>query len=102
VDWPNEAYQISRYTDSMKEAFQDPSTEMFKVVDNVSGDILGTLILTRKSKLVDADNLAAPNAQLPNTPPEINPQFMALMRQTLKGVQETMSGIEHYGEFYFI
>jgi hypothetical protein len=102
VDWPNEAYQISRYTDSMKDTFQNPSTEMFKVVDDVSGDILGSLLLTRKSKVVDADELPTPNAQLLSTPPEINPQFMALMRQTLKGVQEKMSEIDHYGEFYFI
>jgi hypothetical protein len=101
VDWPNEAYQISRYTDSMKETFQDPNTEMFKVVDDVSGDILASLLLARKSTL-QVDTSAAANAQPPNTPPEINPQFMALMRQTLKGVLEKMSGIDHYGEFYFI
>jgi hypothetical protein len=86
----------------MKETFQDPNAEMFKAVDDVSGDMIGSLLLTRKAKTIDADTLAAAKAQLPSPPPEINPQFMALMRQTLKGVQEKMSGIDHFGGFYFI
>jgi hypothetical protein len=101
VDWPNEAYQISRYTDSMEETFQNPSTEMFKVVDDVSGDILASVLLTRKSA-IDTDTTTPANTEPPSNPPQIDSQFMALMRQTLKGVQKKMSGVDHYGEFCFI
>ena len=68
----------------MEETFKDTNSEMFKVVDDISRDILATLILTRKSSK-EEDTAAPADKQSPSIPPEISSQFLAVMRHSLSG-----------------
>ncbi len=99
LDWPNESAQISLYLSGMKQSFKDPRTEMYKVI-NVSGDMIASLILTRKMP-PDIDPPASVTAEAPSVPAGVNAEFHSLLRRTLAGVQKDMAGIDHFGEFTF-
>jgi hypothetical protein len=98
LDWPNEVSQLSFYKTGMEESFKDPLNEMVKAVDKKSGEILATLILTRKS--MKKENTAS--SGVPGPPKGIeglNTKFHAVLREALVKLQKDMVQVDHLGDW---
>ncbi|KAF4943781.1 hypothetical protein FSARC_14832 [Fusarium sarcochroum] len=48
-DWPNEENQRKNYSSSIETSLSDPTMECLKAVDNVSGNIVGFVVLENSS-----------------------------------------------------
>jgi hypothetical protein len=97
-NWPNENAQLSLYRSGFEQTLADPETEMLKVVDQETGEMIASLILNRKLPSADSP-LHAADSRKPEVPDGVNRNFLALLRQTLNTVQESMAEVDHYGLF---
>ncbi|KAK7413913.1 hypothetical protein QQX98_007180 [Neonectria punicea] len=61
-DWPAEAVQKRNYAKSIETSFNDSSDECLKAVDDVSGEILGFVVLTKKHP-IDTEDLSSEKAR---------------------------------------
>lgn len=98
LDWPNESAQIALYEASMRQTFNDPSNEMYKITDD-SGAMIASLILNRKSYSTGASTVT-PTSQPPIDMSALNPTVRPAMRNALIGVQQSMEGIDHMGNYH--
>lgn len=100
LDWPNEPAQTAPYLDPMKQNFKEPATEMFKVVDNVSGDIIASLVLIRKKPdNSEGSDPTSQQTQVSSPPPGMDPEFRSILRSVLAASQKDMEGIDHLGDW---
>jgi hypothetical protein len=97
-DWPNESAQIAVYTNSVESAFKDPSIDFLKVVDDISGEILGHLVLTRKrsdnTELSKREGEGEGNQQIPDG---FEPEVYAAVVSAGTEVHKAVEGIDHFG-----
>ncbi|KAF4632391.1 hypothetical protein G7Y89_g5744 [Cudoniella acicularis] len=92
LDWPNEAAQTALFLSGLEKSSQDSDQQMWKVVDEESGAMIASLILTRKRPI---DNSSERGKQKPAVPEGVNGEFLAVMRQALEVVQKDMEGIDY-------
>lgn len=96
LNWPNESAQITLYEASMRQMFQDQSSEMYKIT-NDAGEMIANMILTRKTHSKE-EPTTAPANQTPIDLTALNPAVRPVMRNALIGVQQSMEGIDHIGK----
>lgn len=98
LDWPNEPAQMALYETSMRQTFQDPHNEMYKI-NNDSGVMIASLILNRKICSKAADIITPTSQQQPINITTMNPVVRPIMRSALLSVQQSMEGIDHIGTY---
>jgi hypothetical protein len=100
LDWPNETAQISLYLSAAEQNFTSPHVEMYKAIDNISGQMIAHLILTRKLPR-EADATLEASSEAHCIPVGLNVEFQTNLRRTLAGLQKDMAEIDHLGKFIF-
>lgn len=97
LDWPNEAAQIELYNTSMRDMFQDNMQEMYKV-NNDSGEMIASLILTRKTPKIQE---ATPKNQQRQKMPirGVNLAVHPKLGHAMMSVLQPMQQIDHLGIF---
>ncbi|KAK9415029.1 putative N-acetyltransferase domain-containing protein [Seiridium unicorne] len=79
LDWPNESAQLALYNASIRQMFEDPANEMYKIT---------------------ADSGSAPSVnQKPIDTSAMNPAVRPTMRSALMSVQKPMEGVDHLGNY---
>jgi GNAT superfamily N-acetyltransferase len=97
LDWPNEMAQMALYDASMRQMFEDPSNEMYKITAD-SGEMIASLILSRKTPSTDEAMVAPAREQKPIDTSAMSPDVRPVMRSAISAVQATMKGIDHLGK----
>lgn len=106
-DWPNEAVQKPLYAGSVGSAFSDPAAECLKVVDDMSGDIVGYLVLSRERPIIEAGSGDAATSITSNPEVHIAPEglrqeiFTPVMKAS-EEISEQMQGIDHFKLTYIV
>jgi GNAT superfamily N-acetyltransferase len=93
-DWPNDAAQRPQYTNAIESSFKNDSSDMFKVVDDETGTIVGHLVVTliKPQKVEEGDGKA-------NMPGGVNPDVFKTVMEFAKEV-DTFRDVEHFGKFF--
>jgi hypothetical protein len=92
-DWPNEAAQLAQSTQAVEGGFRDPNSETFKVVNNSSGDIVGHLVLSRKTPEPEAATKSNPHQG--TVPDGMDPEFFAVIVKAASTIVEPMKDRDH-------
>ncbi|KAL1631531.1 hypothetical protein SLS54_000292 [Diplodia seriata] len=92
-DWPNEAAQSAQCTRTIETAFRNPSSEMFKVVDDATREIVAHLVVSYKlpADEDDKEQQKVPEGMVPDI-------FHRVIKATAQ-LREAVEGIEHLGRF---
>ncbi|KPM45626.1 hypothetical protein AK830_g951 [Neonectria ditissima] len=96
-DWPAEAAQKRNSTAAVESSFNDPSVECLKAVDDVSGEIVGFLALTKKPP-IDEEKPASGEAGEDEQHPaeELNPTLYQAVSEATTEIFKAARGTEHY------
>ncbi|KAB8356537.1 hypothetical protein FH972_024121 [Carpinus fangiana] len=96
IDWPNEPVQQALYTSAVESALKDPQVDTMKVVDDRSGDIVASMVLSRRSG--DQAKVSTADAEgSPAVPHGVNPDVFSVVMDSVKEINEGLEGIEHLG-----
>ena len=103
-DWPNETTQKAIYTGAVESAFNNPSVECLKAVDE-KGDIVGYLALTRKQPAKaepPSDTVDAENTKGKQDPPEfVDPAVFSAVQAAVSEINQETQNTEHFGTTIF-
>lgn len=97
-DWPNEPAQRAIYTDSAKRNIDDPDNTCLKAVDDVSGEMVGYIIITHVNPRIETpatDNTNASQGQQPNIPDAFDPEVLPTVIKMIESVHTETENIEH-------
>lgn len=95
-DWPNESAQTAQYTRTIKGGFQDPTSEVLKVVHDATGEMVAHLVLTHKKPATEPSGVAA--TQEPSVPEGMVPEVFNSVIKASGQIQDAVSGVEHLGK----
>ena len=87
----------SWYTSAVESSFKDPSSELLKVVDDKSGDIVAHLVLTQK-KPRDTELHSEKEEAEENSPEGFEPELLAMVKKAGTEVDKEAEGIDRLGE----
>ncbi|KAF8863053.1 hypothetical protein BDZ45DRAFT_686298 [Acephala macrosclerotiorum] len=79
-DWPNKSSQVSLYLSSLEKTIDLPHVEMFKVVDNSTGEIVASLILERKTPEIRHKEAPQEPEKPGSNPPGVNAEFYEFVK----------------------
>ncbi|KAJ5917887.1 hypothetical protein N7454_010262 [Penicillium verhagenii] len=89
LNWPNEKLQSSLYSQAVRTGYENPAAECFKAVDNETGEIIGYIVLTRKTPESKDKNSQGDVEQ--TVPDGLNPPLLAEVTNATKQIAEVVS-----------
>jgi hypothetical protein len=95
--WPNETAQKKIYTGAIEGAFENSLSEMSKVVDGISGEIVAHLVITRKK--AQKEDIADSNKSSGSVPEAMNPKIFHLVTKAVKEIVKEVQELDHIGKF---
>jgi hypothetical protein len=93
--WPNPAPFISYCTSRAEKNFKDPSTEIYKVFDTQSSEILGFVCMS----VSDGNKAHGGSANPENPPAGFNLEFGMYSAKKMATLGECVKGMKHFSEF---
>lgn len=103
--WPNEALQRTLYTNAVNSAYEDPSMECFKAVEEESNEIIGYFVIARKQPVsskgesaADANDQNASGGQ--DIPDGLNPGLLTEVNNATAQIAKDTDGIERFGKSF--
>lgn len=100
-DWPNEPAQRAIYTGAAEGGFNDPDSASLKVVNDMSGEMVGHLVLTHRKATTGtpATNADANQTQQQNVPNGFKSEVLSTVMKMTEEVDVELKGIEHISSF---
>ncbi|KAK6074265.1 hypothetical protein SCUP234_08315 [Seiridium cupressi] len=94
LNWPNESAQVALYNASIRQMFEDPANEMYKITAD-SGEMIASLKVHANGNQASAPLVN----QKPIDTSAMNPAVRPTMRSALMSVQKPMEGVDHLGNY---
>lgn len=99
LDWPNEKVQSSLYSQAVQSGHENPSTECFKAVDNITQEIIGYIVLARISPQESEDDSdKEKGAQTQITPEGVNPPLLAEVNGAVSEIVKSVRDQDRFGK----
>lgn len=100
-DWPNPEPFNVLYTARLSQLFKDPKSQVFKIQDTSSNEILGLVCLTlvdvQEGEEADKNELSLENIREHlKPPPGFNFEFAGFVESNLRKLSEPIKGKKHY------
>lgn len=98
-DWPNEGAQLAQCTRAIQGGFKNPASEMLKVVDNSTDEIIGHLVLKHRNYKTEerANTPVEKPEEEQNVPDGMVPEVFHMVVDGAAEIDSAMEGIEHLG-----
>ena len=102
--WPNEPLQRTLYTNAVESAYEDPSMECFKAVEE-SNEIIGYIVIARKKPVgskdkpsTDTDNQNVSGGQ--DIPDGLNPGLLTEVNNATVEIAKDTEDLDRFGKTY--
>lgn len=103
--WPNEPLQRTLYTNAVESAYEDPSMECFKAVEDESNEIIGYIVIAQKQPVnskekpsTDTNNQNASSRQ--DIPDGLNPGLLTEVTNGAAEIAKDTEEIDRFGKTY--
>ncbi|KAJ5769433.1 hypothetical protein N7520_003992 [Penicillium odoratum] len=96
LNWPNEKLQVTLYSRAVQGGYDDPVTECFKAVDNETQEIIGYIVLERKTPQDSQESEKTERS----VPDGLNPPLLADVENATRQIAKEVNDMHRFDVIY--